>query len=567
MVNSLIAAAPNSEREPTPLEADVAAHVEIATSHSDYFFPTATLIDEISSVFDYLDNRENNSPLYIHGPKGIGKTSFMSHILKEINNVKESNCCVMIRFIGAGHSTTSGIELLSSLCEQMISTIATIDKTFEPVELPHTAEEMSSVFPKTLTLFKERKINLVILIDGCDELQSTSSDSSLLFSWIPSILPRGIKLILSSDSGCPLHKQLTSISNSQSIELHPWSEADASRFIKAKLKDRGRAINKAQSSYISECLSPFCTPLVAQLVMHEAGSWPSYMENLDSIPLRNKSDSLIDKMLDKLEAKHGAIVIRATFGYLFYSVEGGLSTNELLDVLSLDDKLLNMLEKVLPPDCLKLQRRFPSVMLTRILQDCVDILEDRSTADGTIVWGFSHNQIKAAVGRRTKNLEATLRTNLADYFSGRYSDGKPLTPHTDPILRYVDAQRLISHQGNVNVRMIMELPHHLIALKEWKRLGTFLSDLNVLDVLGHRGSRRSLLRPGTARAMLLNLWSIWEKNTSLDVSVMYMKSFSAWQKETTPSLRDSNRRMKSIAVFLKDLGFENNEMRYFEKVR
>ena len=48
---------------------------------------------------------------------------------------------------------------------------------------------------------------------------------------------------------------------------------------------------------------------------------------------------------------------------------------------------------------------------------------------------------------------------------------------------------------------------------------------------------------------------------------MYMKSFSAWQKETTPSLRDSNRRMKSIAVFLKDLGFENNEMRYFEKVR
>ena len=277
--------------------------------------------------------------------------------------------------------------------------------------------------------------------------------------------------------------------------------------------------------------------------------------------------SLIDKMLDKLEGKHGAIIIRATFGYLFYSVEGGLSTNELLDVLSLDDKLLNMLEKVLPPDCLKLQRRFPSVVLRRILQDCVGILEDRSTADGTIVWGFSHNQIKAAVGRRTKTMEATLRSNLADYFSGRYSDGKPLAPNAEPIPRYVDTQKLINHQGNANIRMIMELPHHLIALKEWKRLGRFLSDLNVLDVLGHRGTRRSLLRPGTARAMLLNLWSIWENETSMDVSVMYMKSFSVWQKETTPSLRDSNRRMKSIAVFLKDLGSENSKMRYFDKVR
>jgi len=567
MVESLLSAAPDSEREPTPLEADVAAHVEIATNHSNYFFPTTTLVDEISSVFDYLDDRDNTSPIYVHGPKGIGKTSFMSHILKEVNDVKDSGCCVMIRFIGSGHSTTTGIELLSSLCEQMISTIALIDKNFEPVELPHTFEEMSSVFPKTLALFSERKINLVILIDGCDELQTTSLDSSLVFSWIPSILPRGVKLILSSDSACSLHKQLMSLSNSQVVELHPWSEVDATRFIKAKLKDRGRTINEAQSAYISECLSPFCTPLTAQLVMHEASSWPSYLENVESIPIRNQSDSLIDKMLDKLEKKHGPIVVRTTFGYLFYSVEGGLSTNELLDVLSIDDKLLNMLEKVLPPDIFKLQRRFPSVLLTRILQECVDILEKRSTADGTIVWSFSHKQIHAAVGRRTKNMESNFRNNLADYFSGRYSKGKPLTPSSKPIHRYLDPQNLINKQGSVNIRRIMELPHHLIALKEWKRLAAFLSNLNVLDVLGHRGSRRSMLRPGTARAMLLKLWTVWQSNTSLDVSVQYMKSFSSWQKETTPSLRDSNRRMKSIAVFLKDLGAQNTETRYFEKAR
>jgi len=46
MIMSLTSAAPDSEREPTPLEADVAAHVEIARNHSEYFFPTATLVDE-----------------------------------------------------------------------------------------------------------------------------------------------------------------------------------------------------------------------------------------------------------------------------------------------------------------------------------------------------------------------------------------------------------------------------------------------------------------------------------------------------------------------------------------
>jgi len=65
--------------------------------------------------------------------------------------------------------------------------------------------------------------------------------------------------------------------------------------------------------------------------------------------------------------------------------------------------------------------------------------------------------------------------------------------------------------------------------------------------------------------MLLNMWRIWQKNTKSDVCVMYMKSFSAWQKENSPSLRDSNRRMKSIAVFLKDFGVEYKESKYLDK--
>jgi len=109
----------------------------------------------------------------------------------------------------------------------------------------------------------------------------------------------------------------------------------------------------------------------------------------------------------------------------------------------------------------------------------------------------------------------------------------------------------------------MELPYHLIKCKEWELLASFLSNLNVLDVLGHRGSRRSYLRPGTARSMLLELWRTYElKGKGGGMVARYKKSLEDWQKKVSPSVRDSNRRMKGCAVFLKDAGVEFESKKY-----
>jgi hypothetical protein len=182
--------------------------------------------------------------------------------------------------------------------------------------------------------------------------------------------------------------------------------------------------------------------------------------------------------------------VRACFGYIASSTEGGLSTNEILDAMSLDDQLLKMVENLLPSGYLKLQRRFPTVILTRILQDCDDILRQSSTADGTVVWAFAHRVISDNVRKRCEKMAPHLHRGLADYFSGKFAEGKQVDGKGAVVHRSVDAQSLLDFNGKPNLRKIMELPYHYIRGKEWELLGAFLGNLDVLDVLGHRGSRR-----------------------------------------------------------------------------
>ena len=124
---------------------------------------------------------------------------------------------------------------------------------------------------------------------------------------------------------------------------------------------------------------------------------------------------------------------------------------------------------------MQLQRRFPTVILTRILQECGGILERRTTADGTIVWGFAHRLVAENVIKRCMKMMPHLHRGLADYFSGKFAEGKALTiPKTKPIPRFVSPQHLLDAAGKPNLRKIMELPYHYIRGKEWASLGEFL---------------------------------------------------------------------------------------------
>ena len=288
---------------------------------------------------------------------------------------------------------------------------------------------------------------MIILLDGVDGLSTPSGgDANLLFSWLPAILPPRTKVFVSGDSDSSYHQVLSGIC-ATGVKLDLWGGDDVGKFLGEGLDKRGRKITMEQMAYVRRSLGDFCSPLVAQLTLHEAASWPSYMEGLDKIPLMPNAAYLIDRMLDKLERKHGEVIIRAIFGYVQCAKEGGLSTNEILDVLSLDDQLLKMIETLLPDGYLSVNRRFPVVLLTRILQECVDILELRSTADGSQVWGFAHKMIEEAVRKRCEKMKPHLHRGLGEYFGGIWAEGKKVEGKGQPIQRYVMAPHTCMNKG------------------------------------------------------------------------------------------------------------------------
>ena len=555
MLQTLVEVAENNihEKEPTPMEADVAAHVEIARSQNDNYF-TLPFASIITSCLQYLDDRDNLHPFFVLGAIGSGKTFFMSHLLQKIKDAKQDSCSVLIRFVGRTHSSTTTLELLSSLCEQLGAILCQADEGFQSFELPHSLQALFNHFSILLGYFQHR--NLVVLIDGVDELSCADPSKSSRFSWIPISLPRGVKFIIScSSNGGAQECRPARVANT--VTLEPWNSDDVKGFLKLTLAKRNRNVTKAQLSHTLKCLGKSCTPLVAQLVLHEIALWPSYLDNIGST-LKNEPTWLIDGILNNLEGKVGQVVVRHTFGYIFCAFEKGLSTNEMLDVLSLDDDLLSY---VFTPGGLKLQRRFPSVILSQILSDSEgDILVKRTAADGSKVWGFRHKTIRDEIGKRSKYIQHLLHKNLADYFSGKWSEGK-----IAPVPRYVAPQNLHDEQGNSNLRLIFELPHHLITCKEWKELGCFLSNLRVLDVVGHRGSSKIQIRAGTARSMLLFWWKSWEDAVEDgDICSVYMKSFRLWQRSHVPSVRDSNRRLKAVAYLLRDYCVEFSSKKYLK---
>ena len=187
-------------------------------------------------------------------------------------------------------------------------------------------------------------------------------DPSLLFSWLPTITPPLTKIIVSGDCDSEYHPVLCGICPF-GVKLDMWDTDDVQDYLSKNLDMRGRRITIEQMQYIRKGVGGHCIPLVAQLILHEAASWPSYMENLTDIPIRSQPSFLVGRMLDKLERKHGEVIIRACFGYIASSTEGGLSTNELLDILSLDDQLLKMVENLLPPKYLLVRARAKPPML------------------------------------------------------------------------------------------------------------------------------------------------------------------------------------------------------------
>lgn len=155
-------------------------------------------------------------------------------------------------------------------------------------------------------------------------------------------------------------------------------------------------------------------------------------------------EDAINQLFARLEFQHGQLLTKHSLSYIT-ATRTGICENELEDVLSLDDIVLNdVFQYHLPP-----VRRIPPLLWTRIRNDLNDFLSERD-ADGIVI-GWNHSQFRKAAEQRYLSDEKHthyIHTNLADYFLGKWADkAKPFKCTRQQILM-ASEQQLSDKQVN-----------------------------------------------------------------------------------------------------------------------
>lgn len=178
----------------------------------------------------------------------------------------------------------------------------------------------------------------------------------------------------------------------------------------------------------------------------------------------------ISALLDHLEQKHGSAMVGRAASYLTLS-RTGLTEAELADLLSCDDRVLcgYLRPDQKAPSVLKV----PHIDVETLLLDLRRFLIGRTVAGLRLLsWASRHFQL--VIARRylfTPESRKEIHSSMAEYFSSRWSGGKPLLINKD---RQASSQTLdfpdSSKEHRRVMRTVLELPHHLQESERWEQM-------------------------------------------------------------------------------------------------
>lgn len=425
------------------------AHYQFAQQVSRFFTGRQDLLASIAS---YLQSPKHR-PIVIYGPSGSGKSALLAQAFKQARERTPGS--ILARFIGVTASSTNIRSLLEDLCRQVSSLYGAGQD-----EMPSSYNEIIKAFGQCLALASAER-PLVIFIDALDQLGGAFDPANL--AWLPTSLPEGVHLILSSLPGDYLTRlqRLLPEESFHKVPLMQPQEGDA--LLTAWLADAGRTLRPAQRQDILENFKVNGLPLYLRLAFEEARRWKSYDGlplGADDVPgLAADIPGLLRDLFYRLslEANHGSVLLSRSLGYLA-AAKNGLTEDELIDILSGDPDVMEDFRRRSPfsPSV----DRLPPVLWSRLYFDLEPYLASRS-ADGVTTLGFFHRQVSQVVNQDYLNGQDHIRRarSLAQYF-----EKQPVENHS-------------GDRSSYNLRKLSELPYAQTHGEDWKGLEGTLGDL------------------------------------------------------------------------------------------
>ncbi|KAG2466202.1 NWD1 protein, partial [Polypterus senegalus] len=196
------------------------------------------------------------------------------------------------------------------------------------------------------------------------------------------------------------------------ISIPPLNPAEVEKILTCWLERDHRRLQSAQWKLIREACMTCPIPLYLQCAYMECKQWPSFVSPTE-IYLPTDLSKLYTSIISRLEKQHGAQFVKKVLSLISIS-KNGITLEELIDLLSVDQKIMSEVEQFhqLPAP------KFPFVLWAKFQKDLGKILVEQKT-DATYVYNWANVSFKQACEERylkTKDAQIVLHTQIAEYF-------------------------------------------------------------------------------------------------------------------------------------------------------
>ncbi|KAJ7389992.1 hypothetical protein OS493_028047 [Desmophyllum pertusum] len=263
----------------------------------------------LKDIEDYVRG-PGHYPLVIHGKSGCGKTAVIAMAAKAISEFMDQKCCVCLRFLGTTPKSSSILRVLKSIMLQIKHVYKLTTK------IPRSSKGVFDQFPTFLSN-ATKELPLVIILDSLDQLSPLHGARKL--TWFPRQLPAHVKFIVSTlpdqEYKCfPTLKAL--FKNSKCfVSIPELSSDDVSDILTNWLITEKRTLQEHQLQVLKDAFKQCPLPLFLKISYDETRLWRSYStpsETCLEITIRKA----IDKLFERVEIRHGEVLVRRALGYL-----------------------------------------------------------------------------------------------------------------------------------------------------------------------------------------------------------------------------------------------------------
>jgi WD40 repeat protein len=466
------------------LEREQQAHAEFRNDRAKFFMGREELLARIA---DYISGKDTH-PLILWGESGSGKSALMAKAVIEQRKTpdgkptthpdptliqsdfprkwaflkrlfppkfgegNQAKNTIVSRFIGATPESSTGRDLLESLCRQL-----THEYGGDESNLPQDYERLVLEFPRRLAKAAQKKA-IILFLDGFDQL----SDNPGSISWLPTDLPLNVKLVVSMLPGDGWKILQNKLPATSFLMITPMDAQVGNELLDCWLEEANRTLTPEQRRDImGKFEAGGGLPLYLKLAFKESKNWHAY----DGLPKLSDQDPGLSKDIPGIiqdlfwrlerESNHGKALVSHALGYLS-AAKNGLTEDELLDVLWLDEKVRKDFFRRSPKSPQEITS-LPVVIWARLFLDLEPYLTFRK-AQGTELMAFYHSQVAGAV--RAAYLQRDRHEELAVYF---------------------DHQPFYLHLQSANLRKLNEIIYQQVMAQMWKQAKNTLTDFNFME--------------------------------------------------------------------------------------